>query len=83
MIECVAAGKLVVVKVAVPLVTVTGLPSAVVPSMNCTEPAALGATVAVNVTDVPAVTGLTGLAVTVVDVDVGPDPPETGEVNEP
>jgi hypothetical protein len=43
--------------------------------MNCTEPAAVfGVTVAVNVTDVPAVVGLAGLAVTVVDVVVGPEP---------
>jgi hypothetical protein len=81
-IECVAADKLVVVYVAVPLVTVTGLPNVAVPSMNCTEPAAVGVTVAVKVTDVPAVIGLAGFAVTAVVVAVGPEPDEGG-VNVP
>jgi hypothetical protein len=39
--------------------------------------------VAVNVTDAPDVAEVAGLAVTVVVVAVGPDPPpDTGEVNE-
>ena len=82
-IAWVAAGRVDVVNVAVPLVTGTALPNAVAPSMNCTVPAAVGVTVAVNVTEVPAVTGLTGLAVTVVVVAVAPEPPPTGEVNWP
>jgi hypothetical protein len=44
--------------------------------MNCTAPTAvLGVTVAVRVTDAPAVIGLTGVAATAVDVDVAPEPP--------
>jgi hypothetical protein len=75
-IACVAVDRPVVAAdVADPLATVTALPRAVVPSMNCTEPAAdEGETAAVNVTDVPAVVGLVGLAVTVVVVAVGPEP---------
>jgi hypothetical protein len=42
--------------------------------MNCTEPAGDGVTVAVNVTDVPAVVGLVGFAVRAVIVVVGPEP---------
>jgi hypothetical protein len=74
--ECVAVDNVVVAAdVALPLVTVTGLPRVAVPSMNCTEPAAVfGVTVAVNVTEVPDVVGLVGLAVSVVVVAVGPPP---------
>lgn len=46
----------------------TGEPNAVEPSINCTDPAALGVTVAVKVTDVPTVVGLAGVAPSVVDV---------------
>lgn len=75
-IEFVAVGNVVVAAdVAVPLLTVTALPSAVVPFMNCTEPAAVdGVTDAVNITDVPAVVGLAGFAVSVVVVAAGPPP---------
>lgn len=78
-IECVVAVSVVVatevaVAVLVPVVTGIGLPRVEVPSMNCTEPAADGVTVAVNVTDVPNVVGLAGLAATVVEVVVGPEP---------
>jgi len=63
-----------VVKEADPPVTVAGLPSIAVPSMNCTEPGAVdGATVAVNVTDVPEVTGPPGFAAIAVVVAVAPD----------
>lgn len=62
------------VALVVPVVTATALPSAVVPSMNCTLPAADGVTVAVNVVAVPAVVGLGGLATTVVVVAVAPVP---------
>lgn len=75
-IEWVIVDKVVMAAdVAVPPLTATGLPRVVVPSVNCTEPAAVdGETIAVNVTDVPAVVGLTGFAVTVVEVVVGPAP---------
>lgn len=78
-IEWVFVDKVVIaaelaVALLVPGVTVTGLPRSDVPSMNCTEPAADGVTVAVNVTGVPEVVGLTGLAVNVVIVVVGPPP---------
>jgi hypothetical protein len=63
------------VALVVPVVTATALPSAVVPSMNCTLPAADGVTVAVNVVAVPAVVGLGGLATTVVVVAVAPPVP--------
>ncbi len=72
MIECVVWLNAVVVSDAVPPETVTGEPSAVEPSMNCTDPSALGLTVAVNVTDVPTVTGLAGVAPTDVVVVVTP-----------
>ena len=73
-IECVSTVRFDVVKLAVPPVTVAALPSMVVPSMNCTEPGAVvGATVAVNVTDVPTVTGPPGFAEIAVVVPVAPE----------
>lgn len=73
-IECVACRRAVVVRVATPVValTVAGAPRLLDPSLNCTVPAAAGATVAVKVTEVPAVVGLTGLTVRVVVVAVAP-----------
>ena len=59
----------VVTAVATPDVTVTGLPMSVVPSSNCTVPAAAdGLTVAVRVTAVPYSWGDGGDAVSVVPV---------------
>ena len=56
-IECEPAVKVVVLKVARPLLSVP-VPRVVLPSLKVTVPvAAEGATVAVNVTDVPAVDG--------------------------
>ena len=55
---------------AVPPVTATGVPIAVLPSWNCTEPAAVGVTVAVSVTDVPCGCGLGGVTASVVVVCV-------------
>ena len=75
--ECVDCERPVVAaEVATPPDTVTAEPNGVVPSLNCTVPAADdGVTDAVNVTDVPAVVGLGGVAVTVVTVAVGLGPP--------
>lgn len=71
-IEWVAAVSAVVVKVAWPAVTVAGEPRLFAPSLNCTVPAAaLGVRVAVNVTEVPAITGETGLAASAVVVVCG------------
>ena len=64
LIECVAIDSADMVVLAVPPATVAGAPSVEAPSKNCTVPAALGATVAVKVTDVPETTGLTGSAAT-------------------
>jgi hypothetical protein len=56
-IECAPADKADVLKVARPLLSVP-VPSVVLPSLNVTVPvAAEGVTVAVNVTEVPAVDG--------------------------
>jgi hypothetical protein len=49
--------------------------------LNCTVPAADdGVIVAVNVTDVPKVVGLGGVAVTTDDVCIGVDPPPPAAV---
>ena len=62
-------GRATVVVWAIPPLTVTGLPMSVVPASNCTVPvAALGVTVAVSVIDVPPGWGLTGDAVSTVEV---------------
>jgi hypothetical protein len=63
-----AALNVVVVVEALPLVTTTAAPIVLVPSRNCTVPAADGLTAAVNVTELPWVTGLAGAAVNVVVV---------------
>src|SRR5882672_4026792 len=70
--ECVPTVSAEVLVAAVPPETVTGLPRLLAPSLNCTEPAAEdGVTVAVSVTEVPAVTGLAGLAASAVLVVTG------------
>ena len=57
---------------AVPPVTVTGLPMGLVPSWNCTLPAAdAGVSVAVSVSPVPAAAGEGGVTVRVVLVTAG------------
>lgn len=55
---------------AVPLLTRTGLPRLVIPSLNCTVPTAAGVTVAVNAIGVPCVAGKSAdvIRVTVVGV---------------
>src|SRR5262249_5555038 len=69
--ECVPMAS-VVISVAVPLDTGTGLPMLAVPSMNCTEPVAVdGITVAVNVSTVPATVGGAGVTVSAVLVNTG------------
>ena len=60
---------------AVPAVTVTGSPKVMMPSLNCTRPAAAGVTVAVSVSWVPAAAGDAGVTSSVVLTDVFPDPP--------
>ena len=73
MSEWVAAVRAVDEKVAIPAVTgVTG-PNAEAPSKNCTVPAAVGDTVALSCTEVPAVTGLAGVTARAVVVVVGTD----------
>lgn len=58
---------------AVPSLTVAGLPRSVVPSLNCTVPAAAaGVTVAICVTAVPWATGEAGDVVSAVLVAAGP-----------
>lgn len=42
---------------ALPLLTRTGLPRVVIPSLNCTVPPAIGVTVAVSATGAPGATG--------------------------
>jgi hypothetical protein len=70
--ECNPADNLDVVPAAVPLLTLTGLPSLVVPSLNCTVPVAFtGITDAVNVTGAPWATREAGDVVNVVTVAAG------------
>ena len=58
---CDPAAKEDVVPDAVPLLTATGIPRFVTPSLNCTAPTAVaGVTVAVSVTGVPSATGEAG-----------------------
>ena len=67
----VPTGRVEVAVVATPPVTATGVPMSVVPTWNWTIPvAALGATVAVRVTEVPAYWGLVGEAARLVEVVV-------------
>ena len=62
-------GRVEVDVVAMPPVTVTGLPMSVEPTLNWTvPPATLGVTVAFKVTEVPANWGLVGVAVRTVAV---------------
>ena len=73
-------GRVVVWYVAVPDVTVTGLPMSVEPTANCTVPAAAdGLTVAVKVTLVPVTRGLAGATARVVVVGI----PVTTKVDVP
>ena len=68
--ECVPEAS-VVVSEAVPPLTGTGLPRGLVPSWNCTLPAAdAGVTVAVSVSAVPAAAGEAGGALSCVEVAV-------------
>ena len=69
-IECVPTVSVVVAgSAAMPPLTATGEPRLVAPSLNWTEPTTdAGVTVAVNVTEVPDTTGLTGSADTAVVV---------------
>jgi hypothetical protein len=67
--ECEPADSTLVVRVACPLETACGVTRLAPASWNWTMPAADGVTEAVKVTGVAAMTGETGLAVTVVVVD--------------
>jgi len=71
--EWVAAVRAVEEKVATPAATVVAGPKAAAPSKNCTVPAAVGDTVALSCTEVPAVTGLAGVTASAVVVVVGTD----------
>ena len=62
----VPTGNVLVDSCAVPPETLTGAPSATPPTSNWTVPEADGLTVAVSVTEVPAVWGLVGAAVSTV-----------------
>lgn len=66
--ECDPAVNEDVLPDAVPLLTRTGPPRLVIPSLNCTVPTAAGVTAAVSATGVPCMTGDTADVVSVTAV---------------